>query len=468
MPARKARSAETPAPEGGPAPQGEPRFEPVEDRVPPHLVEAEEAVLGGVLLDPDAISRVASILAPEAFYVGPHQAIWKAVVSLHSQGKATDVVNVEAWLADLGQLERVGGRVRLIDLVDKVISTASIEAAARLVADKHTRRKLIAITNSITSLAFDQSKPINEVLGESEQRIFSISQQAGPGGLEWGAEIVADVFDDLINLAGTRAQPGVQAGFYDLDEMTQGFGRSDLIILAGRPAMGKTAIVLNIAKSVAETQDLPVAIFSMEMSKSQLVQRLLSMETGIQSAKLRPGKLSREEWAMLGMGVSNFCKLPIAINDKSNTSALEMRSQCRRIMAETGKQLGLVIIDYLQLMDGKGSDNRVQELSRITRALKGMAKELNVPVIALSQLSRAVEARTNKRPLLSDLRESGSIEQDADLVMMLYRDEYYNPETPDRGITELIVAKHRNGPVGTCRLLFEPQYTRFRNVAYSG
>ena len=279
------------------------------------------------------------------------------------------------------------------------------------------------------------------------------------------AEILPRTFDEIETRARGTAVAGIPVNFYDLDAITQGLQRSDLIIVAGRPAMGKTSIVLNIAKNVAQLHNLPVAVFSLEMSKEQLTYRLLSMEVGIESGRLRTGRLQQEEWPLLGKGISSLGALPFYIDDKPNAGVLEMRSLCRRLMAEQGKELGLVVIDYLQLMEGSGSDNRVQELSRITRGLKGMARELNVPVIALSQLSRGVEARTNKRPMLSDLRESGSIEQDADLVLMIYRDEYYNPETPDRGITEVIVTKHRNGPVGTCKLLFEPQFTRFRNLA---
>ena len=261
------------------------------------------------------------------------------------------------------------------------------------------------------------------------------------------------------------AVAGIPVNFYDLDAMTQGLQRSDLIIVAGRPAMGKTALTMNIAKNVAQLHSLPVCVFSLEMSKEQLTYRLLAMETGIESGRLRTGRLQQEEWPLLGQGIDRLGQMPIYIDDKPNAGVLEMRSLCRRLMAETGRELGLIIIDYLQLMEGNGSDNRVQELSRITRGLKGMARELNVPVIALSQLSRSVESRTNKRPMLSDLRESGSIEQDADLVLMIYRDEYYNPDTTDRGITEVIVTKHRNGPVGPVKLLFEPQFTRFRNLA---
>jgi replicative DNA helicase len=284
-------------------------------------------------------------------------------------------------------------------------------------------------------------------------------------GMTPTAEILTRTFEEIETRSLGTAVAGIPVNFYDLDAMTQGLQRSDLIIVAGRPAMGKTSIVLNIAKNVAQLHNLPVAVFSLEMSKEQLTYRLLSMEVGIESGRLRTGRLQQEEWPLLGKGISSLGALPLYIDDKPNAGVLEMRSLCRRLMAQQGKELGLIVIDYLQLMEGSGSDNRVQELSRITRALKGMAGELNVPVIALSQVSRGVEARTNKRPMLSDLGESGSIEQDADLVLMIYRDEYYNPETPDRGITEVIVTKHRNGPVGTCKLLFEPQFTRFRNLA---
>jgi replicative DNA helicase len=259
--------------------------------------------------------------------------------------------------------------------------------------------------------------------------------------------------------------PGISCGFYDLDAMTQGFQRSDLIITAGRPSMGKTSFVLNIARNIAAFHKLPVAVFSLEMSKEQLVYRLLSSEVKIESGRLRAGRINQNEWEPLGHAISILSQLPVFIDDTPNISVNEMRSKARRLQAEQGGALGLILIDYLQLMENSGSENRVQELSRITRALKGLARELNVPVIALSQLSRGVEARTNKRPMMSDLRESGSIEQDADVIIMLYRDDYYNPDTPDRGIAEIIITKHRNGPVGTVKMLFEPQFTLFRNLA---
>jgi replicative DNA helicase len=283
-------------------------------------------------------------------------------------------------------------------------------------------------------------------------------------GLTHTAEILTRTFDEIETRSLGTAVAGIPVNFYDLDAITQGLQRSDLIIVAGRPAMGKTSIVLNIAKNVAQLHNLPVAVFSLEMSKEQLTYRLLSMEVGIESGRLRTGRLQQEEWPLLGKGISSLGALPFYIDDKPNAGVLEMHSLCRRMMAEQGNELGLIVIDNLQLMEGWTPDNREQELSRITRGLKGMARELNVPVIALSQLSHGVESRINKRPMLSDLRESGSIVQDADLVLMIYRDEYYNPETPDRGITEVIVTKHRNGPVGTIELMYEPQFTRFRDL----
>ncbi len=445
--------------------QEEARFEALPDQVPPQNLEAEEAVLGGILLDPDALGRIADVLRPEAFYLSAHREIFRTALMLHSQGKPTDLTAMAAWLADTGHLEKVGGSNRLVELVERTLSTASIDQVARLVMDKYLRRQLIRSGNEVIRLGFDQAKPMEQVLDEAEQQIFAISQEKPSVGLTPTAEILTSTFNEIESRSLGTSVAGIPCNFYDLDAITQGLQRSDLIIVAGRPAMGKTSIVLNIAKNVAQIHQLPVCLFSLEMSKEQLTYRLLSMEVGIESGRLRTGRLQQEEWPLLGQGINTLGQLPLFIDDKPNAGVLEMRSLCRRLMAEQGKELGLIVIDYLQLMEGTTPDNRVQELSRITRGLKGMARELNVPVMALSQLSRGVESRTNKRPMLSDLRESGSIEQDADLVLMIYRDEYYNPETADRGITEVIVTKHRNGPVGTVKLLFEPQFTRFRNLA---
>nr|YP_002049024.1 DnaB helicase:RecA bacterial DNA recombination protein [Paulinella chromatophora]ACB42814.1 DnaB helicase:RecA bacterial DNA recombination protein [Paulinella chromatophora] len=437
----------------------------IPDSVPPRSLEAEEYVLGGILLDPDAITRVADILQPEAFYENSNKEIYRTALMLYSQGKPTDLTCMRAWLSDNGSLEKVGGYSRLIELVEGTLSTASIEPIARLIMDKYLRRQLIRTCNKVIELAFQNNKPMDQVLDEAEQHIFAISREKPSKGLTPTVEILTSTFNEIESHSTGMAVAGIPVNFYDLDAITQGLQRSDLIIVAGRPAMGKTSIVLNIAKNVAQLHQLPVCIFSLEMSKEQLTYRLLSMEIGIESGRLKTGRLISDEWPLLGTGINNLSNLSLFIDDKPNPSILEMRSLCRRLMAEQGKELGLIVIDYLQLMEGSTPENRVQELSRITRGLKGMARELNVPVIALSQLSRGVESRTNKRPVLSDLRESGSIEQDADLVLMIYRDEYYDPATPDQGITEVIVTKHRNGPVGTVRLLFEPQFTRFRNLA---
>lgn len=443
------------------------QFESVSDRLPPQNVEAEEAILGGILLDPEAIGRVMEILSPEAFYIATHRDIYRAALDLHSRGQPTDLITVTLWLRDHNKLDRVGGQVRLAQLVDRTVSAANIDQYATLVMDKYTRRTLIQVGGEIAQLGYDTTTPLENVLDQSEQKLFGITQVRPQGGLTATADILIDTFSEIEQRSLGVVLPGVPCGFYDLDAMTQGFQRSDLIIAAGRPSMGKTSFVLNMARNIAALQKLPVAIYSLEMSKLQLVYRLLSSEVEMESSRLRTGRIAQNEWEKLGHAISVLSQMPIFIDDTPNISVTEMRSKCRRLQAEQGGALGLILIDYLQLMEG-GSDNRVQELSKITRSLKGLARELNAPIIALSQLSRGVESRTNKRPMMSDLRESGSIEQDADLIMMLYREEYYEPDTPDRGIAEVIITKHRNGPTGTVKLLFEPQFTRFRNLASPG
>ncbi|MFZ4641373.1 MAG: replicative DNA helicase [Nodosilinea sp.] len=443
------------------------QFESVSDRLPPQNIEAEEAILGGILLDPEAIGRVMEILSPEAFYIATHRDIYRAALDLHSRGQPTDLMTITLWLRDHNKLDKVGGQSRLAQLVDRTVSAANIDQYATLVMDKYTRRILIQTGGEIAQLGYDTAIPLENVLDQSEQKLFSITQVRPQGGLTATADILIDTFSEIEQRSLGVVLPGVPCGFYDLDAMTQGFQRSDLIIAAGRPSMGKTSFVLNMARNIAALQKLPVAIYSLEMSKLQLVYRLLSSEVEMESSRLRTGRIAQNEWEKLGHAISLLSQMPIFIDDTPNISVTEMRSKCRRLQAEQGGALGLILIDYLQLMEG-GSDNRVQELSKITRSLKGLARELNVPIIALSQLSRGVESRTNKRPMMSDLRESGSIEQDADLIMMLYREEYYEPDTPDRGIAEVIVTKHRNGPTGTVKLLFEPQFTRFRNLANPG
>ncbi len=608
-------------------------FQSVADRVPPQNLEAEEAILGGILVDSEAIGRITDILEGDAFYLAAHRSIYEAALTLHQSGKPADLMTVATWLGDRGALDKVGGQSRLVELYDRTPSAVNIDLYAQLVMDKYLRRRLIRVGNEISDLGHDTAQELPEVLDTAEQKVFNITQARPQDGLVSTAEVLTQTFADIESRAIGQTLPGLACGFYDLDAMTQGFQRGDLIIVAGRPSMGKTSVVLNIARNVASYHKLPVAVFSLEMSRDQLVQRLLSSEVRIESSRLRAGRISAQEWEPLAHEISKLSQLPLYIDDTPNLTVTEMRSRCRRLQAESGGALGLVVVDYLQLMGGN-NDNRVQMLSQITRGLKALARELSVPVIALSQLSRGVESRTDKRPMMSDLREcvigetlvlladgrrvpiaslvgtmpevltmtederittaksdciwsvgrkpvfqvqlangrsitataqhriyggngwqqldaikvgdriaiarniqtsgkqliqrelayvgtsysqpsspnlldkatsdlfwdeivsitpigeaevfdltvprtaswladgivshnSGAIEQDADLIMMIYRDEYYNKDTVDRGIAELIINKHRNGPTGTVKLLFEPQYTQFRNLSPS-
>ncbi|MGH1394605.1 MAG: replicative DNA helicase [Trichormus sp.] len=436
--------------------------------LPPQNIEAEEAILGGILLDPEAISRVSDRLKPEMFYISSHKDIYQATLRLHQQGKPTDLLAVTSWLADHDLLTKVGGRNKLATLVDRTVSAVNIDALAGLVIEKYLRRQLIKAGNEVVQLGYQTETELPIVLDQAEQKVFSVTQEKPQSGLIHISDALINNFQDIEERNQGIALPGISSGFYDLDAVVNGgFQRSDLIIIAGRPAMGKTSFSMNIAHYIASSLRLPTAIFSLEMSREQLAQRLLASEARIESSYLRSGRISQNQWEQLTHAIQILEDMPIFIDDTPNITITEMRSQARRLQAEQNTELGLILIDYLQLMEGAG-DNRVQELSKITRSLKGLARELSVPVIALSQLSRGVEARTNKRPMLSDLRESGSIEQDADLVMMLYRDDYYNPDSPDRGIAEVIVAKHRNGPTGTVKLLFDPQFTKFKNLARQG
>jgi replicative DNA helicase len=435
------------------------------DRLPPQNIEAEEAILGGILLDPEAISRVRDRLTPEAFYISAHRDIYQAALILHAQNKPTDLLSLTSWLTDNDKLTRIGGRNKLATLVDRTVSAVNIDALAGLVTEKHLRRQLIKAGNEIVHLGYETETELPIVLDQAEQKVFGVTQERPQSGLVHIADTLINAFQEIETHHQGIALPGIPTGFYDLDaQLNGGLGRSDLVIVAGRPAMGKTSFAMNIAHYIANCVKLPVAVFSLEMSKEQLTLRLLSSESKIESSYLRIGRISQTQWEPLSRAISMLSEMPIFIDDTPNITVTQMRSQARRLQAEQGTELGLILIDYLQLMEGAG-DNRVQELSRITRSLKGLARELSVPIIALSQLSRGVESRTIKRPMLSDLRESGSIEQDADVVMMLYREEYYSPDTPERGIAEVNVAKHRNGPTGIIKLLFEPQFTNFKNLA---
>ncbi|MFP4694277.1 MAG: replicative DNA helicase, partial [Halothece sp.] len=373
--------------------------------IPPQNVEAEESILGGILLDPEAIARVEEILYPEAFYVQAHQIIYKAAIAVNSQKQPTDLMNIATWLEDNQLLEKVGGRAKLAQLADRTVSAVNIDGYAQLVLDKYLRRQLIEAGYKIIQLGFDTSEGLNQVLDRAEQSIFQLTQDRPQSGLVPLQETLLETYDEIEGRYNQDKLPGLQTGFYDLDSMTSGLQPSDLIILAGRPSMGKTAFGLNMARYLAGNYNLPVAIFSLEMSKEQLSQRLLASEAKVESNRLRSGRLTQQDYQKLSHAIGTLSEVPIYIDDTATLTVMEMRSQARRLQAERG-QLGLVLLDYLQLMEG-GGDNRVQELSRITRSLKTLAREVKAPVIALSQLSRGVEQRTNKRPMLSDLRESG-------------------------------------------------------------
>ncbi|ACK68051.1 replicative DNA helicase [Rippkaea orientalis PCC 8801] len=432
--------------------------------LPPQNIEAEESILGGILLDREAMGRVADLITPDAFYVQAHKDIYEAALKLYAQGKPTDFLTVKSILEDHQLLEKVGGTDKLNQLLDSTVAAVNIDRYAALVMDKYLRRQLISAGHEITELGFETTKELEQVLDESEKKIFSLTQKRPQEGLIPIADTLVQTYSELEKRHQKTALPGIQTDFYDLDAMTGGLQRSDLIIIAGRPSMGKTAFGLAMAANVAQKSQLPVAIFSLEMSKEQLSLRLLAAESKIEGNRLRTGRFVQNEYEQLSMAIGTLSEMPIYIDDSATTSVMQIRSQVRRLQAEKKGELGLVLIDYLQLMEGSGGDNRNQELSKITRSLKGLAREAQVPVIALSQLSRGVEARNNKRPMMSDLRESGAIEQDADLIMMLYRDEYYNPDSVDRGIAEVIITKHRNGPTGVVKLLFQPEFTQFLNM----
>lgn len=392
-------------------------FQPVNDRIPPQNLEAEEAILGGILLDPEAITRVLDILRSEAFYSSAHQEIYRACVALHQQGSPTDLMSVTTWLLDRDLLEKVGGQTKLVQLVDRTVSAVNIDQYAQLVIDKYLRRKLISTGHQISHLGHETAKDLEKVLDEAEQKVFSITQVRPNQGLVPTADILTKTFSEIEERSAGMALPGLASGFYDLDGKTQGFQRSDLIIVAGRPSMGKTAFCLGLGRNIAAQYKLPVAVFSLEMSKEQIVQRLLASEARIESGRLRSGRIAQQDWEPLSNAIGRLSELRIFIDDTPNISVVEMRSRARKLQAEQGGALGMILIDYLQLMEGTGSENRVQELARITRALKGLARELNVPVIALSQLSRSVESRSDKRPMMSDLRESGCLTGDTLVTM---------------------------------------------------
>lgn len=439
-------------------------------RLPPVNLEAEEAILGGILLDPEAMTRIVHLLHPDAFSLNAHQVIYRAMLTLHSTGQLTDLMNVSTWLSDHHQLDVVGGTGKLVQLVDRTVSAINIDRYAALVIDKYTRRCLIRAGHEVIELGHETSQDLKTVIEESEQKIFNVAQEcfSTVNIVESLNEILVRNFQELEDYSQGVIQPGLNTGLSELDRLIGGLQQQELIIIAGRPSIGKTALGLNLAHNIAWLHQLPVIIFSLEMSKEQLSYRLLSRTARIECERLKAGRVSEGEARILTKSLVELCELPIFIDDRSNPSLLDIRSSLRLLSAFYARhqRLGMVLIDYLQLMSNGNEGNRVQELDQITRGLKQIAKDFNVPVVCLSQLNRGVEARQNKRPLISDLRDSGAIEQVADTIGLVYREDYYQPDTSDKGIVELNIGKQRNGSTGTIELFFEPQYSRFLDLHY--
>lgn len=438
----------------------------------PQNIDAEEAILGAILVSPVCMNKIVEHLRPESFYKPAHRYVYEAMLQIYNSSEKIDIVSVSDVLNINQKLELVGGRAFINDLSYKTITTTNVEYYAKIVQEKAIKRSLINAGSEIISTGYDLN-PIEESLEVAEKLIFDIASQKASQALAPIKDLVYDTYAKIEERYQNKDKlTGTPTAFYDLDAMTNGLQKSDLIILAARPAMGKTSFALNIAQNVALKANVPVAIFSLEMSKEQLVQRLLCSEAEVDTQRLKTGNMQTKDWEKLAIAMDAFSQAPIYIDDTAGCTITDLRAKCRRLaMAE--KNLGLIVIDYLQLIEGTGREDRMQQISSISRGLKILAKELNVPIISLSQLSRAVESRTDKRPMLSDLRESGSIEQDADIVMFIYRDEYYkNAEGGDedeaekaanKGEAEIIIAKHRNGPVGTVKLLFQGNITKFKN-----
>lgn len=441
-------------------------------RVPPHSIEAEQSVLGGLLLDNSAWDRIADFLSEDDFYRYDHRVIFQHLVKLINATKPADVITVFEALSSSGKAEEVGGLTYLNALAQNTPSAANIRRYAEIVRDRGVLRRLITVADEIATQALNpQGKEVKQLLDEAESKIFAIAEEGARGAQGFQAiqpllTQVVERIDELYNRDNQNDITGVPTGFIDLDRMTSGLQAGDLIIVAGRPSMGKTAFSLNIGENVAIDSGLPVAVFSMEMGGAQLAMRMLGSVGRLDQSRLRIGKLNDEDWPRLTHAIQKMNDAQLYIDETPALSPIELRARARRLARQCGK-LGLIIIDYLQLMSGSSpGENRATEISEISRNLKGLAKELGCPVIALSQLNRSLEQRPNKRPVMSDLRESGAIEQDADVILFIYRDQVYNPDSPDKGTAEIIIGKQRNGPIGTVRLTFLGEYTKFDN--YTG
>jgi replicative DNA helicase len=441
-------------------------------RVPPHDLDAERAVIGAMLVSETAVAAVAERLAAEDFYSEVHRIIYAAMMRLYSRGEPIDQLTLTNELRSVNEFERIGGRPYVFQIVESVPTAANAGRYADIVRGKALLRAIIDVGSRITEDAFREPEDVSEALDSAEQLVYGVSNRTLREHLAPVSELAPGALEMIQRLYEQEGEvTGVETGFEDLDRLTTGFHKSDLVILAARPAMGKTALSLNAIWHAAGEKKMPVAIFSLEMSKEQLVQRLISQTTRIPAQALRSGNVKAEDWPKLVRGVAEVSRAPIWIDDTAGVTLMEIRAKVRRLASQLNvageMPLSLVVVDYLQLMVGQGnrSENRQQEIAEISRGLKVLARDLDVPVLAIAQLSRAVEARHDKRPLLSDLRDSGAIEQDADMVMFLYRDEYYNSESDDKGIAEVIVGKHRNGPTGKVQLAWMEQYTKFASLA---
>ncbi len=444
-------------------------------RVPPHSIEAESSVLGGLLLDNQAWDRVADLLSASDFYRYEHRLIFQAVHTLIDGNKPADVITVYEALQSLGHADEVGGLSYLNSLAQYVPSAANIRRYAEIVRERAILRKLVSASDEIATAAFNpQGKPVDIILDEAEAKIFSIGEEGSrmKEGFQDMGSLVLDLMDRVQEMSENPNDiTGVPTGFYDLDRMTSGLQAGDLIILAARPSMGKTSLAINIAEHVALYEELPVAVFSMEMGAAQLAVRIVGSIGRIDQGHLRTGKLSDEEWPRLTEAIEKLRNVSLHIDETPGLTVSQLRTNARRLARQCGGKLGLIVVDYLQLMSvssGMSDENRATAVGEISRGLKMLAKELGCPVIALSQLSRGVESRPDKRPLMSDLRESGAIEQDADVIMFIYRDDYYNKDSKEPGVAEVIISKQRNGPTGTAKLAFLKPLTKFESLASGG
>ncbi|MGL6175292.1 MAG: replicative DNA helicase [Cellulosilyticaceae bacterium] len=433
-------------------------------RVPPHSIEAEQSVLGAIIMDQEAVVIASEILRPTDFYRPDHQEIYSAILDLYTSNNPVDLITIQNRLTEKGVLEQVGGISYLAELATIVPTSAHIKQYAKIVEDKAVLRRLIKAGQEITAKSYTGEEEIPDIIGFAEKQVFDIMQNRHSEDFSHVSEIIVTSIDKIEQAHVNQGSiTGVPTGFIDLDYKTAGMQPSDLILVAARPSMGKTAFSLNVIQSAAIKNRKKVAVFSLEMSKDQLVNRMLCAEAMVDAQKVRTGNLEPADWDRIARAIPNITGADIFIDDTPGISVMEMKAKCRRLKMDKG--LDLIMIDYLQLMSGSSkSDSRQQEISEISRSLKALAREMSAPVIALSQLSRACEARADHRPMLSDLRESGAIEQDADVVMFLYRDEYYHPDSEKKGIGEIIIAKQRNGPTGTVELIWLGQYTKFANM----